>query len=544
MNPFEEVIQEREPVKKTLWLRSGRWHWAILAVALLFAAGVRWRLLDIPLERDEGEYAYAGQLMLSGIPPYSQVYNMKLPGTYAMYALIEAVFGQTTAGIHVGFLLFNTVAIVLVFLIGRRLFGAGAGAMAGAVYALMSLSPSVLGTSAHATHFVVVPALAGFFLLLSREKGPSPSTAFISALLFGLSFIMKQQAVYFLVFAWLLFAWSQWKTRSSGGPRMAAGLAVFTLGLVIPFLVTCALVRHAGVWDTFYFWTFQYAREYISAASLTEGWENFLKTFPKVFGPSLWIWALAATGLLSLWLDKRRTSSAKIGVTLFAIFSALTVTPGLYFRPHYFVTVLPAVALLVGNFCTTFSRYGTDSGLKRWMAKAPMVLGVAALCWLIILHWSFFFIETPTQASRTLYGSEPFPEAIEIGRYLRAHSGPDDRIAVLGAEPEIFFYSHRRSATGYIYFYGVWEDSTVTERMTKEMVREIETAQPRYIIVEFIPPRLMEWARGYLNKGYVLVGRIDIVSDDITEYYWDEKARAPGTAPAHTLVVLKRSLTL
>lgn len=36
-----------------------------------------------PLERDEGEYAYAGQLMLQGIPPYQLAYNMKLPGTYA-----------------------------------------------------------------------------------------------------------------------------------------------------------------------------------------------------------------------------------------------------------------------------------------------------------------------------------------------------------------------------------------------------------------------------------------------------------------------------
>jgi hypothetical protein len=246
-------------------------------------------------------------------------------------------------------------------------------------------------------------------------------------------------------------------------------------------------------------------------------------------------------GLLSLCIEKRQSSVAKIGLTLFTIFSALTVTPGLYFRPHYFVTILPAVALLAGNFCTVFSRYVTDSGFKRRWTMVPIVLGIGALCWLLIRQWPFFFIETPIQASRTLYGREFFPEAVEIGRYLEAHTATGDCIAVLGAEPEIFFYAHRRSATGYIYFYGVWEDSTVTERITKEMVREIETAQPRYIIVEFIPPRLIDWARRYLNKGYEIVGRIDIVSDDKTEYYWEEKARAPGTTPARTLVVLKRS---
>jgi hypothetical protein len=47
---------------------------------LLFAA-IRWCLRDMPLERDEGEYAYAGPLILQGIPPYQIAYNMKLPGT-------------------------------------------------------------------------------------------------------------------------------------------------------------------------------------------------------------------------------------------------------------------------------------------------------------------------------------------------------------------------------------------------------------------------------------------------------------------------------
>ena len=58
----------------------------MLAVVILFFAVVRFRLRDVPLERDEGEYAYCGQLMLQGIPPYKLAYNMKLPGTYAAYA--------------------------------------------------------------------------------------------------------------------------------------------------------------------------------------------------------------------------------------------------------------------------------------------------------------------------------------------------------------------------------------------------------------------------------------------------------------------------
>jgi hypothetical protein len=45
--------------------------WIALAIVLLFVVAVRIRLLDIPLERDEGEYAYMGQLFLQGVPPCS-----------------------------------------------------------------------------------------------------------------------------------------------------------------------------------------------------------------------------------------------------------------------------------------------------------------------------------------------------------------------------------------------------------------------------------------------------------------------------------------
>src|ERR1700747_3825912 len=92
------------------WLEIGA-----LAIILGFSIFVRWRLADMPLERDEAEYAYAGQLILQGIPPYKLAYNMKFPGTYAAYAAIMSIFGQTITGIHLGLLLVNAATIILLF---------------------------------------------------------------------------------------------------------------------------------------------------------------------------------------------------------------------------------------------------------------------------------------------------------------------------------------------------------------------------------------------------------------------------------------------
>ena len=104
--------------------------WLALLLVIVGTASVRLRLLSMPLERDEGEYAYAGQLILRGIPPYERLYNMKWPGTYYSYALFEGVFGQTIEGIRLGVLLVNVAAIVLVFVICRRLLDAYAASAA------------------------------------------------------------------------------------------------------------------------------------------------------------------------------------------------------------------------------------------------------------------------------------------------------------------------------------------------------------------------------------------------------------------------------
>ena len=96
----------------------------------------RLRVASAPLERDEGEYAYAGQLILQGIPPYRQVYNMKFPGTYYAYSVIMALLGQNPSGIRTGLLLVNVASVVPLFLIARRLTGDLAAAVTGASFVL------------------------------------------------------------------------------------------------------------------------------------------------------------------------------------------------------------------------------------------------------------------------------------------------------------------------------------------------------------------------------------------------------------------------
>jgi len=240
------------------WLR---WDYVAIFLVIVLTVGIRFRLLDFPLERDEGEYAYAGQLILQGIPPYQLAYNMKLPGTYAAYSVIMAVFGQSIAGIHFGVMAANVACILLVFLITRALFDSTAGVVAGAAFGLFTIRPLLLGLAGHATHFVALAALASIYVLLKAIGTNRLAMFFLSGLLSGFALLMKQPGVFFGIFTWLYLCWREWP-GTVPKTALVRKVASFSIGAVLPYALTCLILFRAGVFQKFWFWTVSYARAY------------------------------------------------------------------------------------------------------------------------------------------------------------------------------------------------------------------------------------------------------------------------------------------
>jgi len=512
-------------------------RWALLAVAavLVFVTLCRLRVADIPLERDEGEYAYAGRLILEGVPPYGLAYNMKFPGTYYAYALILALFGRTPWGIHVGLLLVNAGTIVLVYAVGRRLLGAFSGSVAAVSFAFLSIDRWVFGIFAHATHFVMLAAMAGLLVLLRADEDGRASRYFGGGVLFGVAVLMKQHAVFFLPLGAALALW--------GGPRdpvraMRTGAkraGTFTAGALVPFAVTVAVLSAQGVLGRFWFWTFQYARAYVTEVPLSKASSYLAEGFLFVSTANLAMWVLAALGLAGLWLTPWARATRLVVTGLLAA-SFLATCPGLYFRGHYFILLLPVVALLVGvaagSLKSLLSR-AVPRGAALAVAVAVLAAAIAAF---LVTERHVLFSMEPRALSRTIYGSSPFIEAQQIAEYIKGRTAPSDRIAVVGSEPEIYFYADRKAATGYIYTYALMEPQPYAKRMQDEMIREIESAHPRYLVFSWIKDSwlaqkdsdqgIISWGRRYVRQCYDPVGVADIRSEDDTRFAWDDDVRS------------------
>ncbi|PYJ35496.1 MAG: hypothetical protein DME79_01910, partial [Verrucomicrobia bacterium] len=505
-----------------------RFGWCALAVIVFgLVIAIRIRLLGIPLERDEGEYAYAGQLMLQGIPPYTLAYSMKFPGTYASYALIMSIFGQTIFGIRLGLLLVNAATIALIFFLGRRLINSTAGIAAAMSYAVLSVSPSVLGLFAHATNFVMLPVLGGTLLILklSESEQHAIGRIFASGSLFGIGVLMKQPALLFIPVGVLYLLWNDIHRRFALKEIVLRNL-IFGIAAIVPFGITCLILWHAGVLDKFWFWTIRYASEYGSfpmGAIYSGKWPlaRAMHVFANRIADAIdigWVlWALAGLGLVFGMVDRRSRFTAIFLLALF-VFSALAVCQGLYFRPHYFIMILPVVSLLVGLAISKLSDLLTSRTIV--VRFLPLFLLGAILSLPILWEKKIFFGVSPVEACRLIYPDNPFAEAVKIAAYLREHTNPDDPIAVLGSEPEIYFYAQRHSATGYIYTYGLMEPQKYARQMQEEMIQEIESARPKFLVSVVMfnswlwrpdSVRLMfSWANEYGAQNYSPAGLVKI----------------------------------
>jgi hypothetical protein len=526
---------------------SSRWYWLILILIILLFASIRFRLREYPLERDEGEYAYAGQLMLQGVPPYQLAYSMKFPGIYAAYAIILATFGQSAGGIHLGLLAITAATTILVYLLGARLCNSLAGVVAGAAYALLSTSPSVLGISGHANHFVVFFALAGLLSLLQAlEKGGNWHFALSGALL-GLAFLMKQHGIFFLLFAAIYLLIHELRNDPTDIKALAGKEGCLVLGALTPLVSTISILLVSGVFERFWFWTIVYAREYVSAVSFSEGMRVLRNVAPAVTDHSALLRLMAALGPAFLFWHPRIRASATF-VIGFILFSFFAVCPGFFLRPHYFLLLVPAAALSIGLAVSSASQYFKKKAAIWGMI--PILIFLFAYSYSFACQSAFFFVTSPTQACRQTYGNEPFPESVYIARYIESHAHKDAQIAVLGSEPQIYFYSGLRSATGYIYTYGLTEEHRYALDMQKKMVREIESARPEYMVYvhvrsSWIPwPRseglIFVWASQYLKEKYDLKGIVDIPESGETKYLWDADALSYKPSSEGFIEIFKR----
>lgn len=502
----------------------------LLVLTILFVFIARLHLLSFPFERDEGEYAYMGKLILDGHPPYTLAYNMKLPGTYFMYAFMMAIFGKSIVGVHLGVTFMILASMLLVFLITKKIVSKTGAVIATATYGILGTSWTLLAQAAHATHFVVFFTLVGTYILLQLYDNNKNSLLkyFLAGFFFSLAFICKQSGVFFTLFGATIIIVNEYKdTRLK---KLIKNLILYSSGFAVPILLMLLYFYLFGDFNKFWFWTVRYLSKYSAQVPLSQalpmlkkGITSITADFKPVGYTALWILSLIGIPFI---LFRKNTHQNKIILLSFYLFAFLTVVPGFYFRRHYFITLLPVTGMTLAVFFDYFNDLFINKLKKPWLVYITLLLFIVITGSGVLANKDYLFRRDPKISCKQVYGSNPFVESPEIAEFIRHNTTENDKIAVLGSEPQIYFYADRYPATGYIYMYNLMELHSYALSMQKEMIREIETNQPAYIIfvnvgMSWLPRPdsekfILKWANGFIGKNYKLAGFMDVFPDRVS----------------------------
>lgn len=489
-------------------------------ISLILTIFVRLRFADAPFERDEGEYAYAGMMILRGQLPYVDFYNMKLPGVYCLYALVFKLFGQSVAVIRYFLLFVNLITTFFVFKTAQNWLSRTAAWWASGLFMLLSFSFHAQGWIANCEQFVNLFVAASLFFLTKRWN---PAHLFLCGLMLGFATLMKQHAFHFAFFpAYLLL--KQFLEERKFINSFIASMA-FGLGFALPLLATMFFFWQKGIFDAFYFYIIQYATAYSTLhAQIFDNINSF--AYIMVDNAVMWL-ALLATVFIAI---KQRFSNNKetktldsgyfmgiksentegVNLCILVGIALIAVCPGWYLRLHYFQYLFVPAALLMSFSLIHYERL---FGVFAKKLKLTWFVGLSLLVTFAV-QIEYIVLKSPDYVTSIMYRWGYFTEIREIGNYINSQAKENEYIGQLTHEPELWFYTQTQAATGFLYAYPLIENHEYAPQLVEQYIKETESHHPDWFVYSDIrkdeknsltSEKLNVWAREYL-KNYELKG--------------------------------------
>lgn len=501
-----------------------------LGIIICLIAYIRSNFLNVPFERDEGSYAYCGNIILDGAIPFKDIGSQRLPGVFYSYAVMVAIFGYTLKSLHIGFIILNIISAIIIFLIGRRLFNNAAAIACALCWALLSMNMGISGFTIQSEHIVALFALSGIYFLIKYFDNKSYYLIALSGLFFSFAFEVKQTSFFLGLFAGILLVGKQFFEKDRDFKRIILSVLIFSAAVIIPVALDLFIVWKRGGWEDFNYWFFDIRKEYSSVISFDQGIEYLKMSWPGMYNNYKFIWIVSAIGSLTIFLTSVKWW-VKLAVIGFFGFGFLTVMPGNHYYGHYFLQWVPTVCISAGAFFFSVEEIiKTRFNLKT--ASRYIALGILVLASFsnISALKKYYFNTNSTQLLRQVYGLNPFPESKVIADKLNTMMRPEDKLAVFGTEIQMYFYTNKISPSRFAGSGALLEfPIKKAEEWQKEFISDVEKANPRFLVFYSHPiswlahPNvnnlIFPWFDKFSAEKYNLIGYADMY-DNMTNYVW------------------------
>jgi 4-amino-4-deoxy-L-arabinose transferase-like glycosyltransferase len=352
---------------------------------------------------DETFLATQAEVISDGGNLYEEAADRKPPLVPYLYAATFALFSTTALwSVRIMAMLAIAITALLLALEAKRRYGNRAAWVAGVLMVLGSVAFAPQDGQAANFEIFMLPGMTAAVLLAQRGR------SFSSGVAVAFATLAKQTGAATLIPVLYLV----WRQRGRRGATDAIS------GFALPL----ALVALAVGPGELLFWTTIGNGSYLG---ITGQWGMVMlmlvlmtAAFAAANLPIVWT-------LPRAWRERRTAGRGDADLWLWLLSAGLSVAVGLRFFGHYYLQLLPPLALITAGVLVRSSR----RALRRTVALS---VGIA-----IVATGLGFLVR-------------PFNEKAQyetVSEYLKVHAGAEDRILVWGHVPEIYWASGKRPAT-------------------------------------------------------------------------------------------------
>jgi 4-amino-4-deoxy-L-arabinose transferase-like glycosyltransferase len=408
-----------------------RLQWAALGIVLLTIA-IRLPSLLHPQPLDsEAMYSVVANEIVDGGRPYIDAVERKPPLLFWTYAAVFKIAGKFNwKALHMVALVWTLCAMAGLYVIGRELLDRNTGLIAALFYSVFQPWGVWSNLSADGEMLMNLPIIWAWAIAFRRNSSRMRPELFAAGALLGAAFLLKQPAAIAAVpLGIYLLLPSYGASRSLTRTNSIIQAAMLTAGFFAAVgLVTIVLWKQGILHEAFY-WTI--AADDVPHVFWQKGIVRTLAflgaCLPLVIGS-----IMACRDKSEIWAGKMPERTALLGLLAA---SAIGAAAGARFYPHYYVQLIPPLALLAASYYARL--WSRTMQPPHWLLR-PRV----TYAWLALTVITFSIIHLTGLAPRRLPS--------EVGRYLFTHSNPEDRIFVWGQKVKIYLEAHRRPASRYI----------------------------------------------------------------------------------------------
>jgi hypothetical protein len=518
--------------QKNLFSNEEKICLGLLAVLILIVFLIRTKFLFIPFERDEGIYGYYGKLLLEGKIPYKDFYEQKFPGLFYFYGFMVALFGDTVKGLHTGFMYLNIFSVIIIYYASRTLFSPIAGLISATTFAFVSLTPNLSGFTVQAEHGVAFFISLGILFYALDTVYKKRIFLFLMGISFGLAIMTKTSGLFLVLWGGIILIIDYMFRQNKTIRNFIVPVSIYSGGVFLVIATFFLLIFLKGSFQEMIFWTYEIPKNYVSKIPFEDGVKYFTYSKNAILQNYKLFWYHSLLAVVMCLLNSINWKQKLFGISLL-IFSFFTIVPGFYFYGHYWIQTIPGLSILAGLTYFALSRLIIKYLKIENLKYVYLTIFAFATYSHISANKAYYFKPNYERILRTVYGNNPFPESMEIGNWINANSKPEDKIVLLGSEPQIYFYTKKYSPSRHAYFAAIVDNVPQHKEWQREFVKGVEKAEPKYLIYFnhpislFVQPNVdqyvFEWANKYVNKNYHLVGLVDMIEGQHATYLWRDQ---------------------